>query len=271
MFAYIMLCILCVYVFITLVFVLVKLVYYVMSRRNQITNETIEEEKREEGRIEAFSYWRDANIEETGTFPSHAKFVYSTTTPMYIRMNERLVFSRNGQRSKYKFLGPSYQNREDPDNVDENMFVFHFFDLKNFEPSDKDIEREHLDRSESYAVIESVMGGFLYYDTNDMNENNMVTRFSFKHKDHPIENVFSSDNRFFKIKRVKKKASPFHGKYQLYHMSSEMILSSSSQSFYPTPSLEIEDGPIKDQTSFTLEPVASDGKIRYSEKALARS
>lgn len=266
MFAYIMLCILCVYVFVTLVFVLVKLVYYVMSSRGQITNKTIEEEKREEERFKAFSYWKDANIEETGILPSHAKFVYSTTTPVYIRMNDRLVLSRNGQESSYTFLGPKHQKREGLGNVDQNMFVFHFFDLKNFEPSDKDIEQEHLDRSESYAVIESVMGGFLHYD-----ENTMVTGFSFKHED-PIENTFRSDNRFFKIKKVKEKASPFRGKYQLCHMSSEMILSSSAEnSFVPLPTLVFEDGSPKEHTSFTLEPVASDGKIRYSEKALVRS
>lgn len=267
MIASIFLGLVCAFIFVSFVFLLVKLTYHIIIRNDSLTNEPLEaEEKSKE-----LSYWNDADTDNDGLVPSHARFIYSTDVPVYIRMNQRVVLSRNGGLSRYIFLDPKHQKTSAiEDEKDANMFTLHFFDLKNFEPPKEELGLDHLERTECYAIIESVLSGHMYYNMDDDTMGREKPLFSFNHK-HPISAIFSSDNRFFKIRKVTEESSEYCGKYQFQHMASEMILTSKPGFSAPATSLQTKDGPPQEHDTFTIEPVLLDGNIKYTEKAVVRS
>lgn len=265
MIASIFLGLVCAFIFVSLVFLFVKLMYYIIIRKDALINEPLEaEEKSKES-----SYWNEADTENEGMVPSHARHVYSTAVPVYIRMNQFIVLRRNGEKSSYFFLDPKHQKTSaTEDEKDANMFILHFFDLKNFKPPQEEISVDHLERTECYAIIESVLSGQMYYNMNDDTmDHEEKPLFSFNHKD-PMSEIFSSDNRFFKIRKVTEEASEYCGKYQFQHMSSEMILTSKTGTSTPMTYLQLGDGPPQEHDTFTIEPVLLDGNIKYTASSV---
>ena len=165
------------------------------------------------------SYWRNARDDEAYVLPSPASLSYSVEKPIIMRANDIGVFGRDGKKIVWIFCKPeessSIQDDEDP-----VLFKLHYFDLKNFQPSEEDMLKPHWERAKSYVVLECTTGGFMYSDMSvEYPSYNLAVTSSAP----AVKDTTYTDDRFFAVHQHHEEAGVKH--IYLTHLSSQYIVS----------------------------------------------
>lgn len=184
------------------------------------------------------NYWLNAKDDEAYVVPSPARFSYSVEKPIIIRANEIGVFGKEGTRIVWFFFKPEYnssiQNDEDP-----LLFKLHYFDLKNFQPSEEDMVKPHWERDKSYVVLECTSGGFMY---SDMSEEYPSYNLAVTSSAPAAKDTTYTDDRFFAVHQHRVEDGVKH--LYLTHLSSQYIVSAKSGVVGPIPTLKyMSSGP----------------------------
>nr|BDT63086.1 MAG: wsv457-like protein [Sicyonia whispovirus] len=158
------------------------------------------------------SYWDDADFNMTN--PSLVKYSCSAG-PFLLRKGPNGALFMNGS-----YLGWSYMTETLEDCEDPRLFRLHFFDLKNHPPSAEDSKKHQLARKESYAMLESVSGAFMYSNADD---GYAPQSAFFGHRGEPPEETNHTDDRFFKVLR-----NGDQDKITLVHYMSNCVVASVS-------------------------------------------
>ena len=183
-------------------------------------------------------YWLNAKDDEAYVVPSPARFSYSVEKPIIIRANERGVLGKNGSQIVWTFCKPK-ENSTIQDDEDPVLFKLHYFDLKNFQPSEKDMVKPHWERDKSYVILECASGGFVY---SDMSEEYPSYRLAVTTSTPAVKDTTYTDDRFFAVHQHRIEAGIKH--LYLTHLSSQHIVSVKSGFTSPVPILKyMSNGP----------------------------
>nr|GBG35353.1 wsv457-like protein [Hemigrapsus takanoi nimavirus] len=184
------------------------------------------------------SYWLDANLDRVGELPSPARLSYSVEKPIIVRSNDLGVLSKNSSQIEWLYSPPAF-NSKIQDDDDDRLFKLHYFDLKNFQPSKKNMVKPHWDRDMSYVVLECASGGFLH---SDMSPEYPTLRLGVTRSASAVTDTNYTDDRFFSVNEH----DVVDGVKHLYlkHLASGYIISVRDGFVAPVPFLKyMSSGP----------------------------
>lgn len=183
-------------------------------------------------------YWLDAKTDKVYELPCPARLSYSVEKPIIVRANDIGVFGKNGSRIAWVFSKPE-NNSNIQDDDDLRLFKLHYFDLKNFKPSETDMVKPHWERTESYVVLQCASGGFLHSD--------MSTEYPSYGLDVTLSalavtDTNYTDDRFFSVHVHHAEAGVKH--LYLKHLTSGYMVSVKGGFAEPVPTLKyMSSGP----------------------------
>nr|BDX26948.1 MAG: hypothetical protein [White spot syndrome virus] len=199
--------------------------------------------------------WDNVSDSESGTFPSRVQYSTSTKNLVNIAMDgDYATLVRNGMSTNQR----PYETYKD---VEDSQFYLHFFHVRNFKPLNGDENKDHLERDESFVLIESPYynGGFLSYNINNPNPIYNSTEKPYINTEiTSIVSTTGTDERFFCLEKEyveDGEEGVTENRYFLRHMASNYVVKASFKSVMPT--IEISDltGTYNNKNSVKIKPV----------------
>lgn len=207
------------------------------------------------------AYWRNANPTEAYDLPSPARLSYSMEKPIILRANNIGVFGKEGLRILWFWCKPEETHKINDDN-DPILFKLHYFDLMNFEPSEKDKVRPHWERAKSYVVLECASGGFVC--SGDLSID-YPTYYLYVTSEAPaVADTIYTDDRFFSVHEHLAKDGVKH--LYLRHLSSNYLVSTKEGGVDPIPFLKTSNTPSEVELFFFENRPADKSVAREGEE-----